>query len=407
MARIVECRQELAGEERVTSQNGQKASVDLQKELAKSRLGKIADLLDRSGISAEEIGSVEKVRISEWQGLTKNEEGEAEIHDLGGISVILNPAWVDGPEWPVVQQAAPVTIKYAPKSQKTKSRYKTAVILPDPQIGFRMYEDGDLDPFHEEDAMAIAIKIIRDLNPELIVNLGDFLDFAEFGKFEQEPAFARTTQAAIDRGHQFLCEQRANAPGAHMVLLEGNHDRRLHKAITNNTVAALHLKRAEAPEDWPVLSVPFLLRLGEDHLKVEYVGGYPAGIYWINERLACIHGHITRSRGSTVAAVVDDERTSVIHGHIHRIELQHKTRRTFEGAKRSLAASPGCLCRIDGAVPSTKGSTDPHGRPVNAVEDWQQGLAVVSYEEGDNNFDVELVPISQGEAIFRGTYYAA
>ena len=75
---------------------------DLQKELAKSRLGKIADLLERSGIDPEEIGTIEKVRISEWQGLTKNEEGEAEIHDLGGVSVVIAPAWADGPEWPVV-----------------------------------------------------------------------------------------------------------------------------------------------------------------------------------------------------------------------------------------------------------------------------------------------------------------
>ena len=43
-----------------------------KEELAKSRLGKIADLLERSGIEPEEIGTVEKVRISEWQGLTKN-----------------------------------------------------------------------------------------------------------------------------------------------------------------------------------------------------------------------------------------------------------------------------------------------------------------------------------------------
>ena len=64
-----------------------------KEELAKSRLGKIADLLERSGIEPEEIGTVEKVRISEWQGLTKNEEGEAEIHDLGGVSVVINPAY--------------------------------------------------------------------------------------------------------------------------------------------------------------------------------------------------------------------------------------------------------------------------------------------------------------------------
>ena len=379
-----------------------------KEELAKSRLGKIADLLEKSGIDPEEIGAIEKVRISEWQGLTKNEEGEAEIHDLGGISVVIAPAWADGPEWPVVQQAAPVTIKHRPKKTgSTRSKYKTAVVLPDPQIGFRMYDDGEMDAFHSEPAMDVAMQILADLDPDKIVNLGDFLDFAEFGKFEQEPAFAKTTQATIDRGHNFLCEQRANAPDAEIVLLEGNHDRRLQKSMTANTAASLHLKRAEVPEDWPVMSVPYLLRLNEPHLDIEYVGGYPAGIYWINQNLACIHGHITRSRGSTVKAVVDDERTSIIHGHIHRIELQHKTRRTYSGAKQSLAASPGYLCRIDGAVPSTKGSTDPHGKPVNAVEDWQQGLAVVTYEEGDGNFNVELVPISRGEAIFRGTYYNA
>ena len=60
----------------------------------------------------------------------------------------------------------------------------------------------------------------------------------------------------------------------------------------------------------------------------------------------------------------------------------------------------------DGAVPSVKGSTDPHGRPINAVEDWQQGMAVVTYEPGNGNFNVELIPISRGEAIFRGKYFS-
>ena len=40
-------------------------------------------------------------------------------------------------------------------------------------------------------------------------------------------------------------------------------------------------------------------------------------------------------------------------------------------------------------------------------EDWQQGMAVVTYEPGNGNFNVELIPISRGEAIFRGKYYSA
>ena len=163
-------------------------SEPFKEQLAKSRLGKIADLLDRSGIEAEEIGSVEKVRISEWQGITKNEEGEAEIHDLGGISVVLNPAWAEGPKWPVVQQAAPITIKPVASQKKVDRDFKVCVIFPDPQIGFRMYDDGEIDPFHDEDAMTVALKVAKDMKPDKIVNLGDYLDFAEFGKYEQEPA---------------------------------------------------------------------------------------------------------------------------------------------------------------------------------------------------------------------------
>jgi hypothetical protein len=92
---------------------------------------------------------------------------------------------------------------------------------------------------------------------------------------------------------------------------------------------------------------------------------------------------------------------------VHRIEKQHKTMRTFSGAKSNFAASIGCLCRTDGAVPSMKGSTDPYGRPIQRSENWQQGFAVVTYEEGDGYFDMEQIAIHNGRAFFRGNQYKA
>ena len=47
------------------------------------------------------------------------------------------------------------------------------------------------------------------------------------------------------------------------------------------------------------------------------------------------------------------------------------------------------------------------GRPVAALEDWQQGVAVVTFKEGDGPFHVELVPIHDGEALFRGRLLSA
>lgn len=372
-----------------------------------SALGKIAALLDKSNIDINEVGRINQVKLTEWQAMSKDEDGNAVVTDLEGTAIVFTPGWEDGPAWPVVQPARPVTIRPTKARPRVEDGWRRAVILPDPQIGFRRdLTTGEMRPFHDESAIDVAMQIVADTQPDLIINLGDVVDLAEFGRFEQEPGFALTTQATIDRAGEFIAAQRATAPAAEIRYLEGNHDRRLTTNIIANAKAAFGLKKASAaPGDWPVLSIPNLLRL--DELGVEYVGGYPAGITWINDRLACIHGHRVKSNGSTAASVIDDERVSVIFGHVHRIELQHRTRRVRHGGRTNLAASPGCLCLTDGSVPSTKSAIDPMGRPVAAVENWQQGVATVTYRDGDEPFHVELVPIHDGEALFRGRLFSA
>jgi len=375
---------------------------------SRESLGRLADLLENANIPLDEIKSVKTVRLNEWQMAHKDEDGEAVVTDLRSAQIVIEPKWEDGPEWPVVQQAAPTVIKPAKIRVRDMSEFgtKVAVILPDPQIGFRrdILRD-DYDPFHDEQAMNVAMQIVAKLQPDVIVNLGDLVDLPEFSRHPQEPGFARTTQRSIDRAHSWLAQQRASSPDAEIVLLEGNHDRRLEKSIVQNSQSAFGLQRANVPKSWPVLSLPFLLRM--DELNIQYLEGYPANIYWINDGLACIHGHKARSGGSTAAAVVGDERSSIIFGHIHRIEMQHQTRRVRSGSRSNLAACPGCLCRVDGAVPGFKASTDIYGRPVQSWENWQQGIAVVYYEEGDGPFHVELVPIHEGTCIFHGKTYTA
>lgn len=364
-------------------------------------VSKIEKLLADSNIDIDDVERLEKFTHKQWQGMTKDTDGNPVVTPLEGSSIVLKPRAPAGPAWPVVQPGNAIVIK-APKvkrAAKTPGEWRTAVILPDPQIGYRRDLDTmELDPFHCERSMDVALQVCALVEPDLIVNLGDLLDLNEFSRFELEPGFALTTQPSIYRAQEFLGAQRAIAPKADIRLLEGNHDARLPRQIIANAKAAFSLKRA--PDEWPVLSVPNLLRL--DDLGVEYVPGYPAGITWINDRLACVHGSKVRSNGSTAAGVIDDERVSVIFGHIHRIEMQHKTRRTRNGGRSSLAASPGCLCRIDGAVPGVRGATDPLGKAVDAVENWQNGLAVVTFKDGDSPFALELIPIHGGTTIFRG-----
>ena len=374
-------------------------SDDLGTPPAKATLGKIAELLNRNNIDVEEVGSIK--RVSLYQSLTKNDLGQAEVHDLMGIQ--FNPKWAEGPEWPVVQPGPSIKLTVRKVIQSNTEGYKVAVILPDMQIGYYRNADGSLEPTHDEEALSISMAIIKKLRPDRIIMVGDNLDFPEFGKYRLSPAYAITTQASIDRATTLCAELRAAAPEALIDWISGNHEERLVNFILDNAKVSFGLRRGNTPDSWPCLSVPYLCRFND--YGVNYVAGYPAGQVWINQRLKVIHGNKVRSNGSTAHAYLNYSKVSVIYGHIHRREWAERSREDWDGAKTIMAASPGTLARCDGAVPSTKGGMDLDGRPMTIVEDWQQGLAVVSYEDGEGAFWYEQIPIHNKTAFFRGKVY--
>lgn len=364
-------------------------------------LGKIAELLERSGIDPDEIGRVEKIRV--WQGFHKDEDGNAQTVDLAGV--VLSPHWETGPEWPVVQAAAPTIIKPVSVNVQ-KNDCRVTVVLPDPQIGFRRMHDGEMIATHDVSAMNVALQIARSARPDHIVNIGDFVDFPEWSsKFLVLPEFVLTTQPTIDLAHQFLAQQRAIAPNAQISLFAGNHDDRMGKVIAKNAMAALRLRRANVPSEWPVLSVPYLLRLAD--LDVRYIGGYPAGRLQLTTGgngvtpLWAIHGEKL-----DVAKVAKAERQSFVQGHIHRISYYTETYDLNSVAENVVAFSPGCLCRLDGAVPSTKGGVDDTGRPVLRWENWQQGMSVIT-EQPNGYWSAEIIPIHNGQAVWRGKTFCS
>lgn len=367
----------------------------------KDALGRIADLLDKNGIDINEIGSVK--RVSVYQSLTKNSDGEAEIHDLVGVQ--FSPSWEDGPQFDPVRQgpAVKVSIKL-PAPMPKPAGMETAIVLPDMQIGYYRNTQGALEPTHDEQAINIALRIIAKAQPDKVILVGDNIDAPEFGKYRLSPAYALTTQASIDRATQLCFELRAAAPHAQIIWIAGNHEERVANATIDNLKAAFGLRRGNLPESLPVLSIPFLCRM--DEAQIEYRAGYPAGSVWINERLRVVHGTKVASGGSTAHKYLATEKVSTIYGHIHRREWAERSREDFDGAKTIMAASPGCLARCDGSVPSTKGGIDVDGRPLTIVEDWQQGLAMVTYQPGDGEFWYEQIPIHSGKAYWRGMLYA-
>lgn len=332
-------------------------------------------------------------------GYTSNATGVGFWNKLNNVRPIAAKS-ADGPAWPLIQPAAPVAITIPDVPARPARGLKLALKGADTQIGYRRLADGTLDPFHDNAAMDVFIQAALKLQPDKVQILGDFLDLASQGRFAQEASFAQTTQAALNAGHRFLASLRAACPDAAIIVIEGNHDKRMQNFIEANAVAAFGLKRADMPDSWPVMSLPYLLRL--DELGIEYVDAYPAATDWDNDTTRNIHGTKVNSRGSTTSQYVFElPHLNTWAGHTHRVEVTYRSVIGARGeAVESYSANHGCLCRVDGAVPSVNGAIGADGTPARVVENWQQGFGLAYYN--DTESWPYVYPIRNGRAIING-----
>jgi len=362
--------------------------ADKDTKVGKKQVKNMAEELVRRGVDPQELGRLSRMKM--YQSVTKDDEGEAHIHDLWGFH--LDPSWETGPEWPVIQPSPQIKLtKRTTKPKAPLAGWSKCVVAPDIQAGYFRTGPDTYEPTHDPAALEVFLEILATIKPQTVVLLGDNLDLPEFGKYRQHIAFQITTQMSLDYMGELIARIRdICGPETHIVWLAGNHEERLPNFIIDNAKAAFGIKRANVPEAWPVLSVPHLLWL--DKHNVEYLSGYPANYFWLTPRFRFIHGHAVKSRGSTAHIYLDREKVSVCYGHVHRREWAEQTSMDYNGEKTIMAASPGCLARNDGAVPSTHQGLDLDGRPIPAVENWQQGMAVVDYHE-DGRFRYDQVSI--------------
>lgn len=297
---------------------------------------------------------------------------------------------------PVIQ---PVEIPL-PKRQKQKRRLerggvKRALILNDPQVGFRRrMHMSELTPFHDRRVLDLALQVAEAEQIDHISFGGDWGDYSEWSsKYLPEPEFFWTTQPALIEQAYWFARFRTAQPKAEMKLLEGNHDARLLNLIVANMRQAYRLKAVDELTLPPALSVPRLLALHQ--LNIEYVGGYPDTGYWLNKNVFITHGDVVRSApGATAGEVAKRQAFTTIFGHIHRRELVARRMKTSDGDLIYSAFCPGCACHIDGRVP---GST--------SNQQWQQGFAVVEYSEDSEN----IIPIAvqDGTMMYNGKVWSA
>lgn len=345
----------------------------------------VEDILSRNGYSPSEW-EVVSIRKNTWDDSSGKTHYQTKLHV---IKKEIESKYI---------LPRPINVTLNKRNTNTnitpnkKSKIKCAVILPDMQCGFRRdISNGSLSSTHDRRAMMVALKLIRYLNPDRVIMLGDNLDLAEMStKYLTTPDFYFTTQAALVELSWWLAEIRFINDNTKIDYIGGNHENRLNKYLNEKALSMYGLKAVNNLKGPPAMSIENLLSL--DNMDIEY-HQYPSGRVAINNNLICIHGEVAKGgSGSTVSEVVKSARVSTIQGHIHRHEVATKT--TWD-AKDNFhmytAASFGCLCKIDpGAVPG-----------MLHRQNWQQGIGVVWYEEdGAEQFRMEFVPIIDGRAIY-------
>lgn len=250
-----------------------------------------------------------------------------------------------------------------------------AVVLPDTHFGME-------DPR----AIAVALGVIQEAQPDVIVHLGDLVDAYWLSRFDKDPTNATRLQDELDAARVFLHQVAQLAPRAHRVLLEGNHEQRLTRAIWGMPGTAAEIGKLTAFREaitWPRLLD--LERIGwtwipeSQQSKIEILPG-----------LITKHGTVVR-KWSALSAQGEWQRYSVsgVSGHTHRLGAFYHADRNGS----HVWVECGCLC-----------STDPE---YAMDPDWQQGLVVITWSEDATRYNVEPIYIQGGRAVWRGREFRA
>lgn len=322
-----------------------------------------------------------------------NRRGSTELIPVVRIKVNLvrkHPKSIE----PVVQPIETKVEIVPPKIEKKPTKMKW-LVGGDQQIGFERGKSGEIVPYHDRLAMSVFEQIAAYDDFDGILLLGDTVDWTEFGKYTITPNQYGLTQSSICEAYWHYSKLRAAKPKAKIVQMLGNHDLRPETQVENNVKGLWDVKLPdEVSLNLPPVYHP--MRLTSAHkLGIEWHDSYPDGIYWLNEFMYTTHGTAALSRsGATVMKLINEIDYSVIFGHIHRIELAMKTIHTSKGIKFIVAMSPGCLCSIEGTVPAVKKRNN-----------WQQGCAVLAFDDNLPLPSIELIPIVNGRAIYDGNVF--
>ncbi len=228
-------------------------------------------------------------------------------------------------------------------------------------------------PYQDKECLELVLKFAKNLQPDKLFILGDFVDMYSISKFLRDPARVLNLQAEFEEGKKVLDRFDKAIPKAEKYFICGNHEDRMRKFIWNN----------------PVLDgcISFEDKIGINDYGYKF---FKYGENYQYQTLIYTHGYkINKYSAYTAKNLLDDLGMSVISGHTHRLGMHYKT--NHSGAL--VGVENGCLCINDL-------SFDWFQRKI---PDWQHGFSVVKFIE--NRFNIHQICIPKDKFIIYGKHY--
>lgn len=223
-------------------------------------------------------------------------------------------------------------------------------------------------PYHDKRAWDLVLGIGAKIKPQVVVSIGDFMDFYAVSSHSKDPSRARQLDEELQDGHQGLDElEQLDAEDYHYIA--GNHEDRLTRYLQD-----------KAPELFTVIDIPKLLRL--DERGWQYT---PYKAFTQVGRVHYTHDVGAAGRNATFKAL-DTFQHSVITGHTHRMQY------IVEGnaiGEHKLSAQFGWL--------GDRSKVD-YMQQVNVNKNWALGFGVGYLEPASGiNYlvPVPIIPVSK------------
>ena len=178
---------------------------------------------------------------------------------------------------------------------------KTYLVLPDLHI-----------PYHCPKFLKLATKLIKELNPDGIIQLGDALDAFQISTYSKDPSRRNLLVDDIEDWKQVLNEwARHLKSGATIHLLEGNHEYRLSRYIASQC-RDLH---GLVPDWKSLLAIDLRNKAGRHKWH------WHRYTKWDSCRIGdCVVMHGFYFNQHVAATCLAKYRTNVIFGHTHRLQ---------------------------------------------------------------------------------------